>query len=174
MMQLPVIPLLCLAIFGVFQADSYCEVKGNNFAPEGKPSQISLYHVNGNASNAIDGNRNGLYRGKSCVLTKSEESAWWRVDFRKSRKVGAVLVVNREDACCWKRLKGAEIRVGNDPHNRNPVCGTISDPQPGAATTLCCGGMVGRYVSVVIPGREEILNFCELEVYPEGIEKPCI
>ncbi|XP_075067301.1 fucolectin-like [Mixophyes fleayi] len=165
--------LLCLGLLGTTQVDSYCVVKGRNIAPEGKASQISVYHTYGNAINAIDGNREGKLIMKSCSLTRSETSPWWRLDFHTPRKVGAVVVVNRYD-CCWHRLLGAEVRVGNSTLNQNPVCGTISEVEPGSVTTLCCNGMVGRYVSVVIPGRDDLLNLCEVEVYPDGTEKPCV
>ncbi|KAM4028143.1 fucolectin-like isoform 3-T3 [Anomaloglossus baeobatrachus] len=146
---------------------------GKNIALEGKASQSSVYHMNGNALNAIDGNRDGAYRMKSCILTKSDYSAWWRVDLSEPRKIGAVVVANRKD-CCWKRLIGAEIRIGNATKNQNPVCGTITEAEPGLVTRTCCAGMVGRYVSIVLPNREEILNLCEVEIYPEGIEKQCV
>ncbi|KAM3910373.1 fucolectin-like [Leptodactylus fuscus] len=165
--------LLFVGALGISLVDSYCVEKGKNIARDGKPSQISVYHFNGAAQNAIDGNREGVYRKKSCILTKSEFSPWWRVDLHEPQKIGAVVVVNRKD-CCWDRLKGAEVRIGNATRNENPVCGTITEAEPGLVTRLCCPGMVGRYVSIVISGREEILNLCEVEIYPEGIEKSCV
>ncbi|XP_063780823.1 fucolectin-1-like [Pseudophryne corroboree] len=165
--------LLLCGVFGATRAGSYCVAKGKNIAPEGKASQISVYHAYGNALNAIDGNRDGTYSRKSCILTRSENIPWWRVDLHTPRKVGAVVVVNRNDSG-WNRLLGAEVRVGNEPRNQNPVCGTISEVEPGSVTTLCCDGMVGRYVSVVIPDRDDILNLCEVEIYPEGTQKPCV
>ncbi|XP_073536202.1 fucolectin-like [Phyllobates terribilis] len=165
--------LLLLGALGAAQVNSYCVEKGKNIALEGKASQISVYHINGNATNAIDGNRDGAYRMKSCILTKSDESPWWRVDLYEPRRIGAVVVVNRKD-CCWNRLIGAEVRIGNAKMNKNPICGTITEAEPGLVTRICCPEMVGRYVSIVIPDREEILNLCEVEIYPEGIEKPCV
>ncbi|XP_073412657.1 fucolectin-1-like [Dendrobates tinctorius] len=165
--------LLFLGALSAAQVNSYCVEKGKNIALEGKASQISVYHTSGNAINAIDGNRDGAYRMKSCILTKSDTSPWWTVDLYEPQRIGAVVVVNRKD-CCWDRLKGAEVRIGNATWNQNPVCGTITETEPGLVTRICCPGMVGRYVSVVIPDREEILNLCEVEIYPEGIEKQCV
>ncbi|KAM4689838.1 fucolectin-1-like, partial [Rhinophrynus dorsalis] len=142
-------------------------------APEGKASQSSVYHVLGMPQKAIDGNREGVYNLGSCILTRNDFSPWWRLDFHEPRKVGAVVLVNRQD-CCWDRLKGAEVRIGNSPDNKNPVCGTVTEVEPGLVTTFCCSGMEGRYVSVVIPGRDDLLNICEVEVYPEGKAKPCL
>ncbi|KAM4688259.1 pentraxin fusion protein-like [Discoglossus pictus] len=171
-MHLSVVLLLGLAVFGV-QANSICEVRGKNFAPEGKTSQASVYHKLGVAHKGNDGNRGGVYSQGSCVLTRSERAPWWKLDFQMPRKVGAVVVVNRQD-CCWDRLLGAEVRVGNSPDNNNPVCGTVTEAEPGMVSTFCCDGMEGRYVSVVIPDREDILNLCEVEVYPIGKTKPCV
>ncbi|KAG8431618.1 hypothetical protein GDO86_017925 [Hymenochirus boettgeri] len=66
--------------------------------------------------------------------------------------------------CCSERLKGAEVRIGDSSDNNNPVCGTVNDVSQ-ATITLSCKGLVGRYVSVVIPGRAEYLQLCEVEVY---------
>ncbi|XP_053571967.1 fucolectin-1-like [Bombina bombina] len=147
-------------------------INGKNFAPEGKTSQCSVYHRLGVSHHGNDGNREGVYKLGSCILTRSEPSPWWRLDFNAPRTVGAVVIVNRQD-CCWQRLIGAEVRVGDSPDNNNPVCGIVTEAEAGLVTTFCCDGMVGRYVSVVIPGREDILNLCEVEVYPEGKIKHC-
>ncbi|CAN2390375.1 F5/8 type C domain, partial [Pristimantis euphronides] len=120
--------LLFLGTFGTALVDSYCVEKGNMFFPssissisaEGKPSQSSLYHVYGGAANAIDGNHEGTFRMKSCVLTKSDFNPWWRLDLHQPRRIGAVVIANRKD-CCWNRLKGAEVRIGNATLNQNPV-----------------------------------------------------
>ncbi|XP_066435084.1 fucolectin-like [Eleutherodactylus coqui] len=165
--------LLFLGALGTTLVDSYCVEKGKNMAPEGKPSQISTYHSYGKAHHAIDGNRDGVFRMQSCILTRSEKSPWWRVDLLEPRTIGAVVVTNRND-CCWDRLKGAEVRVGNDHMNENPVCGTITEAEPGLVTRLCCPGMVGRFVSIVVPDSDDLLNFCEVEIYPEGTEKKCV
>ncbi|XP_053324002.1 fucolectin-like [Spea bombifrons] len=168
--------LLCLAACGLSEAHTYCSVKGKNIAPEGKASQISVYHGRlgiGTAQSAIDGNREGVYNLGSCILTRSESNPWWKLDFHKPRKVGAVVLVNRID-CCWERLMGAEVRIGNSMDNKNPVCGTVTEVGPGLVTTFCCQGMEGRYVSVVNPGYEGLMNLCEVEVYPEGSPRPCL
>ena len=40
----------------------------------------------------------------------------------------------------------------------------------GATKTYNCGGMTGRYVNIVIPGKSEYLTLAEVEVYgqPSG------
>ncbi|KAE8599865.1 hypothetical protein XENTR_v10017370 [Xenopus tropicalis] len=103
----------------------------------------------------------------SCSLTGYDNPAWWRLDLKKRYKVEKVVIVNRGD-CCGERLLGAEVRVGDSPDNNNPVCGIITDVSK-STITLCCNGLEGRYVSVVIPGREEHLTLCEVEVYGEEV-----
>lgn len=45
-------------------------------------------------------------------------------------------------------------------------CAVISPYIPaGAVAEFECHGMDGRYVNVVIPGREQYLTLCEVEVY---------
>ncbi|XP_010014901.1 PREDICTED: uncharacterized protein LOC104407343, partial [Nestor notabilis] len=54
-----------------------------------------------------------------------------------------------------------------------PWCwGVTRDPGPGATPTICCHGLVGRYVSIVIPGREDSLVLCEVEVATRGCVPP--
>lgn len=43
---------------------------------------------------------------------------------------------------------------------------------PGSTTTVCCNGLPGRYVSVIIPGREDFLVLCEVEVTAQSCFPP--
>ncbi|XP_074844034.1 uncharacterized protein LOC142009621 [Carettochelys insculpta] len=122
------------------------------------------------AQRAVDGNRDGKWVQGSCSHTNLERDAWWSVDLGNSQSVSAVIVKNRED-CCGERLKGAQIHVGDSQVNHgkeNPICGTITDTSPGSLSTICCHGLEGRYVTIVIPGREEYLTLCEIEVLSQG------
>lgn len=44
-------------------------------------------------------------------------------------------------------------------------CAVITNIPAGGIQEFQCNGMDGRYVNVVIPGREEYLSLCEVEVY---------
>uniref|UniRef100_A0A8B9RRG3 Fucolectin tachylectin-4 pentraxin-1 domain-containing protein n=1 Tax=Accipiter nisus TaxID=211598 RepID=A0A8B9RRG3_9AVES len=56
-----------------------------------------------------------------------------------------------------------------EPHLFLPnSCGTITDAGPGSLSTICCTGLSGRYVSILIPGREDALVLCEVEVVLQG------
>uniref|UniRef100_A0A3Q3Q8R4 Fucolectin tachylectin-4 pentraxin-1 domain-containing protein n=1 Tax=Monopterus albus TaxID=43700 RepID=A0A3Q3Q8R4_MONAL len=43
-------------------------------------------------------------------------------------------------------------------------CAVISTMQPWTTKSFQCDGMKGRYVNIVIPGRQEYLTVCEVEV----------
>ncbi|XP_028940141.1 uncharacterized protein LOC104522774, partial [Antrostomus carolinensis] len=137
----------------------------------GRPAtQSSILDTSSGAANAVDGNRDGNWEHGSCSHTTEELEPWWRVDLGHQHKVYAVVVKNRDD-CCWERLKGAEIHVGDslvDRGRRNPVCGIITDTNPGSLNTICCHGLRGRYVSIFIPNREDALVMCEVEVIRQG------
>ncbi|XP_036845152.1 collectin-12-like [Oncorhynchus mykiss] len=137
-----------------------------NVALKGVATQSSIY-LNGNAPNAIDGNRESDgYKG-SCTHTAYDTNPWWRVDLLDVYRVTAVNITNRGD-CCHERLNGTEIRIGNSLENNginNPRCFVISLIQAGKTKTVQCNEMEGRYVVAVIPGRSEWLSLCEVEVY---------
>lgn len=78
-------------------------------------TQSSLYG-DGQAHNAIDGNRESDYHKRSCTHTAQETNPWWRVDLLDVYRVTAVTITNRGDVVP-ERLDGAEIRIGNSLEN---------------------------------------------------------
>uniref|UniRef100_R7VMS8 Pentraxin fusion protein n=1 Tax=Columba livia TaxID=8932 RepID=R7VMS8_COLLI len=122
---------------------------------------------------AGDGGPGGPGDG-SCAHTEKEPEPWWYVDLGARHAVYAVTVTNRRD-CCWESLLGAQVHVGDslvDHGKRNPVCGVILDTGAGSASTVCCNGLPGRYVSIIIPGREDFLVLCEVEVTVQSCVPP--
>ncbi|KAM4028689.1 uncharacterized protein ACNLHF_024000 [Anomaloglossus baeobatrachus] len=141
-----------------------------NLARTGVASQITDDPddaARGPATKAIDGNKEGDFFKLSCTHTKEVEDPWWRVDLTQTYNVTLVVLTNRQD-CCKERLKGAEVRVGNSPDNNNPVCGKVTDVSS-ATLSFYCKGMVGQFVSVVIPGKIVPLTVCEVEVYGDPL-----
>nr|XP_033785235.1 pentraxin fusion protein-like [Geotrypetes seraphini] len=163
-MNFPLILLLGIGVYAGAQVMFDCkpQPQETNIAPTGVATQSS--HP-GNARLVIDGNPNTNYFKGSCSHTDYQPRAWWRLDLQHSWQIASIRVVNRGD-CCSARLNGAQIRIGNRPDNNNPVCGIITDISLGSSTRLCCHGMEGRYVSVVMPLRWEYLTLCEVEVFP--------
>ena len=85
-------------------------------------TQSSLY-LDGRARRAIDGR--GLDRFDQCSSTHTlaEFAPWWRLDLRRSVRVGYVSITNRKDHC-YRRINGAHITVGDSLDNNganNPL-----------------------------------------------------
>ncbi|XP_051946157.1 uncharacterized protein LOC127617989 [Xyrauchen texanus] len=147
--------LLLLGFFSMTKKTDGVQV---NAARSGITSQSSTYG-NWLSQNAIDG------VSTSFTHTVSQANPWWRVDLQKTLSVDRVVITNRRD-CCSERINGAEIRVGHIADiYRNPLCSVIPSIPAGASYTYSCGGMLGRYVYVVIPSASAILTLCEVEVY---------
>ncbi|XP_066490575.1 uncharacterized protein [Tiliqua scincoides] len=137
-----------------------------NVAIGGKAFQSSTFNKLGLARNAIDGSISGDFLHGSCIHTDFQRNPWWTVDLKAVYNVSSVRVSNRED-CCEERIDGAEIRVGNSFRSggtTNPRCATISSLGPGETGSFDCGGMLGQYVTVTIPG-EGFLTLCEVQVF---------
>ncbi|XP_075869106.1 uncharacterized protein LOC142879599 [Nelusetta ayraudi] len=97
------------------------EVTETNIAKGGIATQSSQ---SGHASpdKAIDGNHDSNWNHGSCISTLNLLNPWWRLDLLKPHKIKTVTVTIREDAF-YKRIDGAEIRIGNslnDNGNANP------------------------------------------------------
>ncbi|KAG9467830.1 hypothetical protein GDO78_014221 [Eleutherodactylus coqui] len=122
----------------------------------------------GYAKNAIDDVKDTTYKDGSCTHTTKTPNPWWQVDLQQVYSISKVIITNRLD-CCSDRLLGAQVRIGNSPDNNNPVCGTVTS-LASATLPFCCNGMVGQYISVVIPGRSEYLTLCEVEVYGDPVK----
>uniref|UniRef100_A0A3Q3L4D7 Fucolectin tachylectin-4 pentraxin-1 domain-containing protein n=1 Tax=Labrus bergylta TaxID=56723 RepID=A0A3Q3L4D7_9LABR len=139
---------------------------------DGKAFQSSTLS-NHDASRAIDGRRDSNYGDGFCTHTLEETNPWWRLDLRETHAVTSVKVTNRGD-CCAQRLDGAEIRIGNSAENNgndNPKCASISHIGEGKTVTFYCegGSVMGRFVNVIIPGPNNYLTLCEVEVYADHV-----
>ncbi|KAH1178477.1 hypothetical protein KIL84_012179 [Mauremys mutica] len=152
---------------------------GYNLAREQPVSQSSTHKEYGlekaGPGKAVDGKCDGILDHGSCSHTQGESDPWWNVDLGSRYSVSTVIVKNRED-CCGERLKGAQIHVGDSKDGQgkqDPICGTITDTTPGSLSTISCDGRKGRYVTITIPGRVEVLTLCEVEVYGTQVWDDC-
>ncbi|KAH0617338.1 hypothetical protein JD844_015390 [Phrynosoma platyrhinos] len=150
-----------------------------NLARDHPATQSSTYPqwgiIYSKAESAVDGDRDGDWSHGSCSHTLEEMEPWWSVDLGARHTVTAVVVKNRQD-CCSERIKGAQIHVGDyeDHYGKcSSLCGTVTNTSAGSLSILCCDGLKGRYVSLVIPGRTEYLTLCELEVYGSRLRDEC-
>ncbi|XP_051728532.1 fucolectin-5 isoform X8 [Ctenopharyngodon idella] len=163
--------ILFLTLFtGLCVADS----KGN-LALHAKVVQSSTHPQGGDAQRAVDGNRNSDSRKGSCTHTKTEFNPWWRVDLGNVYSVSNVIITNRGD-CCKERLRGAQIRIGNsldNNGNNNELVATILTV-PDGTETFSFEPVNGRYVNIFLPGNDEILTLCEVEVFADKYTPPHI
>ena len=71
------------------------------------------------------------------------------------------------------RLCDFEIRIGDTTaHNgtRSVRCGSLRYVQRDRSDVIACDRpLIGRYVTIVIPGAENILTLCEVEVYGTSV-----
>ncbi|XP_063164582.1 C-reactive protein-like [Candoia aspera] len=130
------------------------------------PSQSSTFEEKGESRKAIDGSLANIYANGDCTLTKKDFEPWWMVDLISAFQVSAVVITNRGD-CCESRIKGAEILIGDLPQKggtMNPRCATINSMGRGETMSFNCARMQGQYVTITIPGRNEFLSLCEVQV----------
>ena len=73
-----------------------------NIAFKKESFQVDTYGF-GKAANAVDGDTNGKWNGKSCTHTTSKDVAqgnnWWAVDLGKKELISLVVLHNRADCC---------------------------------------------------------------------------
>ncbi|XP_048057784.1 pentraxin fusion protein-like [Megalobrama amblycephala] len=156
--------IVFLTLTGLCVADS----KGN-LALNAMAVQSSLGHPQGDAQHAIDGKRDSNYAKESCTHTKTEFNPWWRVDLGNVYSISNVTITNRQD-CCKERLRGAQIRIGNslaNNGNNNELAATILTVLDGTET-FSFESVNGRYVNIFLPGNDEVLTLCEVEVFAEN------
>ncbi|XP_056599359.1 fucolectin-like [Triplophysa dalaica] len=162
-----------LILLGLLLVQEKANATEGNVALDGVATQSSTFEV-WSADRGIDGNRGLLQQYSGCSETAPGNSnPWWRLDLRDVYCVNRVVVTSRYD-CCPERVNRAEIRIGNSLENNgnnNPLCAVIPGIPAGQSYNYPCGGMVGRYVNVFLPGNEKILTLCEVEVYVEEICK---
>lgn len=121
----------------------------------------------GYAFRAVDGNRSGNYQDFSCTHTPTQDNPFWFVSFEPgSVNVSVVRIFNRQD-CCQDRLSNFEIRIGDyfgEDAGRSPRCGGLHTVS-GASKVISCPNMVGRFLTIRIPGKHKSLSLCEVEVF---------
>lgn len=129
--------------------------------------------IRGYAYRAVDGNRSGIFSHFSCTHTPTEENPFWSVSFEPGLvNVSAVRISNRQD-CCQDRLSDFEIRIGDyygEEAIKSPKCGDLHTVS-GASKVISCPNMVGRFLTIRIPGKYKTLSLCEVEVF--GTRKYC-
>ncbi|XP_030050594.1 uncharacterized protein LOC115464345 [Microcaecilia unicolor] len=146
------------------ESDGTSVTEGINVALRGIANQSSTFEGVGLASKAIDGSLASNYLQKECSHTDKDYEPWWAVDLLDTYHVAFVAITSRGDFVN-QRLNGSEIQVWGDWYSHHSRCATIFSIGTGETRFYPCGGLKGRYVAVVIPGRREFLTLCEVQVF---------
>ncbi|XP_048059451.1 fucolectin-4-like, partial [Megalobrama amblycephala] len=130
--------------------------------------QSSIFDI-GAAQNAVDSNKDSIYSLGSCTHTNGDRNPWWRVDLLDVYRITRVSITNRGDGAP-ERINGAQIRIGNSLENNgnnNQLAATVVSIPLGETQTFEFKPIIGRYVNIFIPGRNEYLSLCEVEVFSD-------
>ncbi|XP_072269355.1 fucolectin-1-like [Pyxicephalus adspersus] len=176
--------LISLLIFGLIEVTraDVCNVHpaSVNLGLFGRTCQSSTFPgaPRPGPERAVDGVSETNHTMFTCAITNLEPEPWWSVDLEESYFIGVVYIVTRQDSC-WDCLEGAELRVGNSPDYKNPVCAVIKNiSRSKPILQFFCNGMQGRYVTIIHAGRSGIISLCECKIYqyipgekqPESLE----
>nr|XP_006818137.1 PREDICTED: uncharacterized protein LOC102803115 [Saccoglossus kowalevskii] len=135
-----------------------------NYAVGKTVTSSSEVNGKGDASNAVDGNKNGNYSTGSCFSSVSEPSPWWTVHLGVSLDIYHVTITNRLD-CCASNIEGAIVTV-------NPAgdqCGSQVDADTASSEVILldCRNpepLRGNEVTVSME-TTAVLVLCEVAVY---------
>lgn len=151
---------------------SVAAVAGENIAAHKSASQSSIAY-GGDASRAVDGNRDNAWNNRSVTHTDSQDHSWWKVDLEKEESVGTVRIYNRGDGVVANRLSNFYVILLNKDGKevtRQHVDSLNNQPTIDVQFT----GVNARYVKVELNKSKTPLSLAEVEVYRATEEKAAI
>lgn len=138
-------------------------VAGENIAAH-KPASQSSIAYGGDASRAVDGNRDNAWSHRSVTHTDFQDHSWWKVDLEKEESVGTVRIYNRGDGDVAKRLSNFDVILLDNAGNevaRQHIDSLNNQPTIDVQFT----GVNARYVKVELNNSKTPLSLAEVEVY---------
>ena len=148
---------------------SVAAVAGENIAAH-KPASQSSIAYGGDASRAVDGNRDNAWSHRSVTHTDFQDHSWWKVDLEKEESVGTVRIYNRGDGDVAKRLSNFDVilldKAGNEVA-RQHIDSLNNQPM----IDVQFSGFNARYVKVELNNSKTPLSLAEVEVYRSAQEK---
>ena len=148
---------------------SVAAVSGENIAAH-KPASQSSIAYGGEASRAVDGNRDNAWSHRSVTHTDFQDHSWWKVDLEKEESVGTVRIYNRGDGDVAKRLSNFDVilldKAGNEV-TRQHIDSLNNQP----TIDVQFSGINARYVKVELNNSKTPLSLAEVEVYRSAQEK---
>ena len=151
---------------------SVAAVAGENIAAH-KPASQSSIAYGGDASRAVDGNRDNAWSHRSVTHTDFQDHSWWKVDLEKEESVGTVRIYNRGDGDVAKRLSNFDIilldKAGNEV-TRQHIDSLNNQPK----IDVQFSGVHAQYVKIELNNPKTPLSLAEVEVYRAIKEKSAI
>ena len=148
---------------------SVAAVAGENIAAH-KPASQSSIAYGGEASRAVDGNRDNAWSHRSVTHTDFKDHSWWKVDLEKEESVGTVRIYNRGDGDVANRLSNFDVilldKDGNEV-TRQHIDSLNNQP----TIDVQFSGVNARYVKVELNNSKTPLSLAEVEVYRSAKEK---
>lgn len=148
---------------------SVATVAGENIAAH-KPASQSSIAYGGDASRAVDGNRDNAWSHRSVTHTDFQDHSWWKVDLEKEESVGTVRIYNRGDGDVANRLSNFDVilldKAGNEVARQH-----IDSLNNQPTVDVQFSGVNARYVKVELNNSKTPLSLAEVEVYRSAKEK---
>ena len=148
---------------------SVAAVSGENIAAH-KPASQSSIAYGGEASRAVDGNRDNAWSHRSVTHTDFQDHSWWKVDLEKEESVGTVRIYNRGDGDVAKRLSNFDVilldKAGNEL-TRQHIDSLNNQPM----IDVQFSGFNAQYVKIELNNPKTPLSLAEVEVYRSAKEK---
>ena len=148
---------------------SVAAVAGENIAAH-KPASQSSIAYGGEASRAVDGNRDNAWSHRSVTHTDFQDHSWWKVDLEKEESVGTVRIYNRGDGDVAKRLSNFDVilldKAGNEV-TRQHIDSLNNQPM----IDVQFSGFNAQYVKIELNNTKTPLSLAEVEVYRSVKEK---
>ena len=142
---------------------SVATVAGENIAAHKSASQSSIAY-GGDASRAVDGNRDNAWSHRSVTHTDFQDHSWWKVDLEKEESVGTVRIYNRGDGDVANRLSNFDVilldKDGNEV-TRQHIDSLNNQP----TVDVQFSGVNARYVKIELNKSKTPLSLAEVEVY---------
>lgn len=142
---------------------SVATVAGENIAAHKSASQSSIAY-GGDASRAVDGNRDNAWSHRSVTHTDFQDHSWWKVDLEKEESVGTVRIYNRGDGDVANRLSNFDVilldKDGNEAA-RQHVDSLNNQP----TVDVQFSGVDAQYVKIELNKSKTPLSLAEVEVY---------
>ena len=148
---------------------SVAAVAGENIAAH-KPASQSSIAYGGDASRAVDGNRDNAWSHRSVTHTDFQDHSWWKVDLEKEESVGTVRIYNRGDGDVANRLSNFDV-ILLDKDGKEVTRQHIDSLNNQPTIDVQFSGVNARYVKVELNNSKTPLSLAEVEVYRSAQEK---